>query len=241
MAQVKVNNISYDLLSDGQLADISEWNESLAEIMAAREGIILTAEHWQIIQLMRAYYREFNISPIRKLLKNLIAQQCGVTHAQDDYLNRLFPRGVQTQGTRIAGIPVSMLDAEREHSSDSGRPASDSKNPANEFLFAGKIIKTFPTGNLVNLDDWNAQLAIYMAQLEGINLTPDHWEVLRFLRKFYFQYGIAPMVRLLMKHFGEHVGHERSSKEYLYQLFPGGPAKQGSRIAGLPQPQGCID
>lgn len=83
--------------------------------------------------------------------------------------------------------------------------------------------------------DWNESLAAFMATKEGLLLTRDHWEVIRFLRKFYFEYGIPPpppMVRLLIKHLGEHGDKNKSNKEYLYKLFPGGPAKQGRVLPG---------
>ena len=114
MAQLRINNVSYDLLSDGQLANISQWSESLAEALAQREGIALTEEHWQMIRLMRQYYKEYHISPIRKLLKKSIEEHYGKEKAKDAYLNQLFPRDIQTQGTRIAGIPAPLLDAEQE-------------------------------------------------------------------------------------------------------------------------------
>ena len=84
-------------------------------------------------------------------------------------------------------------------------------------------------------------MAEALAQKEGIRLTPEHWELIRYLRQFYFSYGISPMVKLLMRHLAQEVGGEKSSREHLYRLFPGGPSRQGSRIAGLPEPQGCID
>ena len=80
-----------------------------------------------------------------------------------------------------------------------------------------------------------------MAEGEGIELSEEHWEVLNFLREFYFTYGISPMVKILMKYMAEDLGPERASREHLYTLFPKGPSRQGSRIAGLPEPQGCID
>lgn len=244
MATLKVNAVSYDLLSDGQLANIHEWNESLAEALAQREGIVLTEAHWKLIRLMRQYYEEFHTSPIRKLLKKSIAEKYGVAMAKDACLDRLFPHGIQTQGTRIAGIPTPLLDAEQEQMGYIMRQApgpAETRHFVDEFEFAGKKIKVFATGNLVNLDDWNESLAAFMATKEGLSLSTDHWEVIRFLRKFYFEYGISPMVRLLIKHLSEHGTKNKSSKEYLYKLFPGGPAKQGSRLAGLPQPQGCIE
>jgi len=49
------------------------------------------------------------------------------------------------------------------------------------------------------------------------------------------------MVKILMRYMAEDIGSERASKEHLYSLFPKGPSRQGSRIAGLPAPQGCLD
>ena len=109
------------------------------------------------------------------------------------------------------------------------------------FQFNGETFRVTHIGNLVDLHRWNPQVAEYMASQEGIGLTADHWEVLNFLRAFYFEYGITPMVKILMSHMAEELGPERASREHLYMLFPQGPSRQGSRIAGLPEPQGCID
>ncbi len=84
-------------------------------------------------------------------------------------------------------------------------------------------------------------VAYFMARQEGIELSENHWEVINFLFEFYFTYGISPMVEIIMKHLEEDFGKECANKEYLHNLFPKGPARQGSRIAGLPEPQGCID
>ncbi|RDH85051.1 MAG: sulfurtransferase TusE [endosymbiont of Galathealinum brachiosum] len=110
-----------------------------------------------------------------------------------------------------------------------------------QFDFNGKSIKVYASGNLANLEDWNEALAVVLAKEEGIELIEEHWRVINFLRKFYFQYGVTPMVKVLIRHMTEELGKESANREHMYELFPGGPARQGSRIAGLPSPQGCID
>jgi tRNA 2-thiouridine synthesizing protein E len=75
-----------------------------------------------------------------------------------------------------------------------------------------------------------------IAAAEGIALTDAHWEVIRFLREQYQAEGHSPNFRNLMKGF-QAVRAEADSK-YLYDLFPLGPAKQGAKVAGLPQPYG---
>jgi dissimilatory sulfite reductase related protein len=81
---------------------------------------------------------------------------------------------------------------------------------------------------------WTEEMAVELAKEEGIDeLTDQHWQVLHFMRKEYFEKGTGPTVRALGKTSGVTV------KE-LYQLFPKGPAKMAAKIAGIPKPRGCI-
>ena len=223
---------------------IEDWTEDMARTIADREGLSLTQEHLDILHIMRDFYKEFKLSPVRKLLKKHIARKLGPEKSTDDYLDNMFPNSVLVQGTRIAGIPVPLLDAELEQSVYTRTAESVSDSPKHfigEFEFEGKTYKVYPHGNLVNAEEWNEKIANVLAEKEGITLTPEHWEVLNYLRKHYFQYGISPMVKLLVKYMKEKLGEDKASQEYLYRLFPDGPSRQGSRIAGLPEPQGCID
>lgn len=85
--------------------------------------------------------------------------------------------------------------------------------------------------------DFSEEAPVVIARAEGIELTEAHWEVIRFLRQKYQERGQTPNFRLMLKEFSEEVRPGTDSK-YLYGLFPGGPAKQGVRIAGLPKPYG---
>ncbi|MBI3563364.1 MAG: TusE/DsrC/DsvC family sulfur relay protein [Gammaproteobacteria bacterium] len=242
MTQVRIDGISLDLRPDGHLSRVEDWNIDVARALAIKERITLTDAHWKVIDIMRQYYAKYNISPIYKLLKKEVSEILGADKASDEYLQSLFPGGITSQGVRIAGIPSPMLDAELEKSAYIQPARVSTTSPVfSEFEYKGKTHKVYPKGNLVNMDEWNGELAVFMAQRENITLTEAHWVVISFLRKFYFQYGITPMVRLLMKHMRQQLGDEKSSEAYLYNLFPAGPSRQGSRIAGLPEPQGCID
>jgi len=48
------------------------------------------------------------------------------------------------------------------------------------------------------------------------------------------------MIKILTKEMKKRYGKEKGSTKYLYELFPGGPAKQACRYAGLPKPTGCV-
>lgn len=241
--------LSVWLSIDGRLINMGDWTEEVANILARNDDLALTPAHWEVLREMREYYFQYNITPIKKLLKKALVEAYGTSKATDDYLEQLFPYGVLSQGSKIAGLPEPHLDAEIEHQHTPPRPFTSTTTAAAEaaahfqhqFEFNGKVYEVYEKGNLVNLDDWNEDLAEFIAQKEGITLTDAHWGVLRYLRKFYFEYGITPMVKILMKHARAELGPEKSSREYLYGLFPKGPSQQGSRIAGLPEPQGCID
>ena len=77
-------------------------------------------------------------------------------------------------------------------------------------------------------------LATAIAKIEDVEvLTEDHWKVVNYLREYYKQFGIAPMIRKLCKDTGYPL-------KTIYELFPSGPAKGACKIAGLPKPTGCV-
>ena len=104
----------------------------------------------------------------------------------------------------------------------------------------GVSIETDEEGFLVNLTDWNPDVAAELAKGESIEMTDQHWEVINFLREYYDEYQIAPAVRVLTKAIGKKLGPDKGNSKYLYDLFPYGPGKQACKIAGLPKPTGCI-
>lgn len=95
-------------------------------------------------------------------------------------------------------------------------------------------------GYIQDISLWSEDLALEIAKTENIVLSPEHWEVINFLRSYYDEYQIAPAVRILLKEMKKKFGAEKGDQKYLYGLFPYGPAKQACKIAGLPKPTGCI-
>jgi tRNA 2-thiouridine synthesizing protein E len=108
------------------------------------------------------------------------------------------------------------------------------------FEVNGVTYETDEDGYLLNLDQWNEDVACAIAGEEDIEMTEAHWEVVNFLRDYYAEYKIAPMIRILTKSIGKKLGKEKGTTRYLYELYPGGPSKQACRIAGLPRPTGCV-
>ena len=75
-----------------------------------------------------------------------------------------------------------------------------------------------------------------IAAAENIELTDAHWEVVNYLRAEYREHGHTPNFRNMLKGMAEL--RPGVDSKYLYDLFPMGPAKQGAKLAGLPQPLG---
>ena len=74
---------------------------------------------------------------------------------------------------------------------------------------------------------------------EGLALTEEHWDVIRFIREYYEEHGVQAPVRDMVKHFRQAWGAERGNSRYLHDIFPmGGPQKQGNRLAGIRKTKG---
>ena len=106
--------------------------------------------------------------------------------------------------------------------------------------FEGKEIETDNDGYLKESGQWSKALAEVIAEKEGITLSPEHWEVVRFVREFYLEFNTSPAIRMLVKAMANKFGEEKGNSRYLYRLFPKGPAKQATKVAGLPKPVKCI-
>ncbi len=108
------------------------------------------------------------------------------------------------------------------------------------FVMAGDhAIPTDSEGYLLRLSDWSEDFVRTLAREEGLQLTAEHWEVIRFLRSYYQEHGVQAQVRVMIRHFARTWGAERGNNHYLHDLFPvGGPQKQGNRLAGLLRTKG---
>ena len=103
-----------------------------------------------------------------------------------------------------------------------------------------KHIETDASGYLLNTDDWDVEVAQAIAKLENLELTDAHWEIIHFVRAFYQEYKTSPAIRMLVKATAQKLGEDKGNSRYLQRLFPNGPAKQATKLAGLPKPAKCL-
>lgn len=105
MPEIMVNGSPVQVSEAGWLDDIREWNEAIAEAIAAAEGVSLTEEHWDVIRVVRAHFDEYGMVPEQRILMKLLKEKFGADRSTQTYLYQLFPHGVLKQGNKIAGLP----------------------------------------------------------------------------------------------------------------------------------------
>jgi len=87
--------------------------------------------------------------------------------------------------------------------------------------------------------DFSEDAVAAFAAAENIELTDQHWTVINYLRQKYQEEGHTPNMRNLVKGLQDEDVMPEADSKLLFDLFPdGGAAKQGCRLAGLPQPKG---
>lgn len=107
------------------------------------------------------------------------------------------------------------------------------------LMVDGREVLTDSEGYLVEPDQWSEAFVRKQAEVEVLELTSEHWEVIRFLRDWYARHATQAIVRDMIKHFRTVWGKEKGSNRYLHEIFPrGGPQKQGNRLAGLLRTKG---
>jgi TusE/DsrC/DsvC family sulfur relay protein len=103
-----------------------------------------------------------------------------------------------------------------------------------ELNVEGQTVEVGEDGFLIDFEDWTEAVALVLAVKNGSGeLSDKHWQVIKYLRDYYQEHQIAPMVKNLCKDTG-------LSLKKIYELFPAGPARGACKIAGLPKPMGCV-
>jgi TusE/DsrC/DsvC family sulfur relay protein len=99
--------------------------------------------------------------------------------------------------------------------------------------FAGVTVDVDDNGYLTDLGQWNKDIAIAIAkEVEIDTLSDKHFEIIDYLQKS-FKDGVALSIRKVGK------SGITNIKEF-YELFPGGPLKKATMIAGVPKPASCV-
>jgi tRNA 2-thiouridine synthesizing protein E len=103
-----------------------------------------------------------------------------------------------------------------------------------EYRVEDRLYDVDDDGFLNDPELWSEEVAKDFALSEGVNeLTPEHWQLIKYIRDYFYNYGVAPMVRKVCR-------DNSMDLDKIYKLFRSGPAKGACKVAGLPKPTGCV-
>ena len=96
---------------NGFLVNLSDWSPAIAVALAARDGLELTAEHWNVLLFLRDYYDDYMIAPHAMVIAMAMGVSPSCSKRSAEYLLRLFPGWALVEGgflwqpARIVGLP----------------------------------------------------------------------------------------------------------------------------------------
>ncbi|MDB1113218.1 TusE/DsrC/DsvC family sulfur relay protein [Pseudomonas extremaustralis] len=105
MNTLTIGSRSLELDKDGYLVDLNEWSPEVANALAAVEALELTADHWEILELLRGFYAEFQLSPATRPLIKYTALKLGPEKGNSLHLNKLFNGTPAKLAAKLAGLP----------------------------------------------------------------------------------------------------------------------------------------
>lgn len=101
--QDTLKNIQFD--QQGFLVNLDDWSRDIAAAIALQEGLTLTPGHWEILDALRSFYLEYDLSPAMRILVKHIKETLGEDKGNSIYLMTLFPGSPAKLASKIAGLP----------------------------------------------------------------------------------------------------------------------------------------
>ncbi|MDC9719853.1 MAG: TusE/DsrC/DsvC family sulfur relay protein [Gammaproteobacteria bacterium] len=90
---------------DGYLKHLNDWSPEVADWLAQTTGIVLTHEHWEVINALRDFYADTGISPAMRILVKIVKQKVSSEKGNSIHLLTLFPDSPAKLAAKIAGLP----------------------------------------------------------------------------------------------------------------------------------------
>ena len=101
----------------------------------------------------------------------------------------------------------------------------------------GVAIETDDQGFLMDPEAWDEEVAVQLAQKEGLKLSDEHRKILKFIRNYFNEHRVAADARFVIKYLAEDLGYNKNARHRLYELFPYGYMQQVCKIAGMRRPR----
>lgn len=100
-----INTRKIPVDEEGYLRNLQDWDEAVAEALASQEDITLSKSHWEVVNLLRHFYKRHQMSPATRALINLVKRELGQDKGRSLYLMRLFHGSPAKTASKIAGLP----------------------------------------------------------------------------------------------------------------------------------------
>ncbi|OFX14720.1 MAG: sulfurtransferase TusE [Alphaproteobacteria bacterium RIFOXYD12_FULL_60_8] len=100
-----VNGKTIEADEEGYITNLADWSEDLAKQIAVGEKVDMSQEHWDVVNILREYYAEYQIAPAIRVLTKAVSKKLGPEKGSNKYLYELFPYGPAKQACKIAGLP----------------------------------------------------------------------------------------------------------------------------------------
>lgn len=105
MHVVNVEGRVLPLTESGFLVEAADWNAAVADALAARANLRLTAAHWEILHFIRDYHTRYQHLPNARMFVKAVQKHLGDDKGNSRYLHGLFPDGPVRYACLIAGLP----------------------------------------------------------------------------------------------------------------------------------------
>ncbi|MGH1440841.1 MAG: TusE/DsrC/DsvC family sulfur relay protein [Cellvibrionaceae bacterium] len=102
---IEYNGLTIQTDKEGYLKHLSDWSKDIAKHIAKKEGVILTADHWELIELVRDFYETYELSPAMRPLIKFVSTKLEKEKSNSIYLLSLFPGSPAKLLSKIAGLP----------------------------------------------------------------------------------------------------------------------------------------
>lgn len=107
-----------------------------------------------------------------------------------------------------------------------------------DVVLKSGTVQVDEAGYITNPDLWTRDFAECVAAADNLTLTPEHWEIIDFIRDSYGEHRVAVDVRHVLKLAQNGLGMSKhEAKLRMLELFPLGYVKQAVKMAGMKQPR----
>lgn len=105
----EVNGRILESTDSGFLVSHDDWDREVGTAIAAAEGLVLSQDHWDVIDYLREAYLERNgEQPNNRAILKAMQEKWAGRHVDNKTLFDLFPGNPSKQAGKIAGLPESM-------------------------------------------------------------------------------------------------------------------------------------